>query len=119
MSRCASSPTKKRFDEAYQIAGSCCGVADGPEEDFSRLGDLYQAMKRSSQAADAYGRALTLAKAGGQKDDLWTLDLLRASALEDANRWPEAKQALEEGARDRAGPAAAAQLPWLCQVGTR
>jgi Flp pilus assembly protein TadD len=54
-------------------------------------------MKRSSQAADAYGRALTLAKAAGQKDDLWTLDLLRASALEDANRWPEAKTALEEG----------------------
>jgi tetratricopeptide (TPR) repeat protein len=88
---------EKRFDEAYQIAGAAAASPTATEEDFSRLGDLYQAMKRSSQAADAYGRALTLAKATGQKDDLWTLDLLRASTLEDANRWPEAKQALEEG----------------------
>jgi Flp pilus assembly protein TadD len=54
-------------------------------------------MKRNSEAADAYGRAIALAGAQGQKDNLWTLQLLRASALEDANRWPEAKQALQGG----------------------
>ena len=32
-----------------------------------------------------------------RKSDLWTLQLLRASALEDANRWPEAKRALQDG----------------------
>ena len=31
-----------------------------------------------------------------RKNDLWTLLLLHASALEDANRWPEAKQALQQ-----------------------
>src|SRR5205085_6181335 len=66
-------------------------------DDYSRLGDLYQAMKRSSAAADAYGRAVALATAQSPKSDIWTLQLLRASALEQANRWPEAKQALQDG----------------------
>ncbi len=87
----------KRFDEAYQIAAAAAAAPTAGANDFSRLGDLYQAMKRSSAAADAYGRALSLSAAEGRKDDLWTLQLLRASALEDANRWPEAKAALQEG----------------------
>ena len=88
---------EKRFDEAYQIAATAAAAPGAGVDDYSRLGDLYAAMKRSSAAADAYGRALTLATAQGQKDNLWTLQLLRASALEDANRWPEAKQALQAG----------------------
>ena len=54
-------------------------------------------MKRNAEAADAYGRAITLLSAQGQKSQLWTLQLLRASALEKANRWPEARQALLDG----------------------
>jgi tetratricopeptide (TPR) repeat protein len=88
---------EKRFDEAYQIAASAASAPTAGVDDYSRLGDLYQAMKRSSAAADAYGRAVALATAQDRKSDLWTLQLLRASALEDANRWPEAKRALEEG----------------------
>jgi len=88
---------EKRFNEAYQIAASAAAAPGAGVDDYSRLGDLYAAMKRNSEAADAYGRAIDLAKAQGQKDNLWTLDLLRASALEDANRWPEAKQALQAG----------------------
>ena len=53
-------------------------------------------MKRHTEAADAYGRAIALASAQGRKAELWTLLLLRASALEEADRWPEAKQALQQ-----------------------
>ena len=64
--------------------------------DYSRLGDVLQAMKRHSEAADAYGRAIALAQAQSSKGELWSLLLLQASALEDANRWPEAKAALQQ-----------------------
>jgi Flp pilus assembly protein TadD len=53
-------------------------------------------MKRPTQAADAYGRAVAIAQAQNLKPDIWSFLLLRASALEDANRWPEAKQALQQ-----------------------
>jgi len=53
-------------------------------------------MKRHNEAADAYGRAVALAQAQNLKSDLWTLLLLRASAFEDGNRWPEAKQSLQQ-----------------------
>jgi tetratricopeptide (TPR) repeat protein len=86
----------KRLNEAYQIAA---GAASGPAadvSDYSRLGDVFQAMKRHGEAAAAYGRAVAFARAQNLKGDLWTLLLLQASALEDANRWPEAKQALNQ-----------------------
>jgi tetratricopeptide (TPR) repeat protein len=88
---------EKRFNEAYQIAAAAAASPDADAEDFSRLGDLYSAMRRRGEAADAYGRAIAMATAANEKTDLWTLQLLRASALEQANRWPEAKQALEAG----------------------
>jgi tetratricopeptide (TPR) repeat protein len=88
---------EKRYNEAYQIAAASAAAPDADQDDFSRLGDLYSAMKRRSEAADAYGRAIALATAANHKADLWTLELLRASALEQSNRWPEAKQALEAG----------------------
>jgi tetratricopeptide (TPR) repeat protein len=88
---------EKRFNEAYQIAAAAAASPDADADDFTRLGDLYSAMKRRAEAADAYGRALALATAAGHKAQLWTLQLLRASALEQAGRWPEAKQALEAG----------------------
>ena len=88
---------KKRFNEAYAIAAAATSAPGAGINDFSRLGDLYQAMKRSSAAADAYGRALALANAQGIKDDVWTLLLLRASALEEAGHWPDARRSLEQG----------------------
>ena len=54
-------------------------------------------MKRYNEAANAYGRAIALGEAQGRKTDLWTMLLLQASALQEANRWPETKQALEKG----------------------
>ncbi len=88
---------KKRYNEAYAIAAPAAAARDAGPGDFSRLGDLLQAMKRNAEAAVAYGRAIALANAQGAKTDLWSLQLLRASALEEAGRWPEAKQALEQG----------------------
>jgi Flp pilus assembly protein TadD len=54
-------------------------------------------MDRHNEAADAYGRAIALANAQGQRSELWSLQLLRANALEEADRWPEAKAALQQG----------------------
>jgi tetratricopeptide (TPR) repeat protein len=86
----------KRFGEAFAIASAAAAAPNAGVSDFSRLGDVLQAMKRSNDAANAYGRAVALARGQGLKADLWPLLLLQANALEQANRWPEAKQALQE-----------------------
>jgi tetratricopeptide (TPR) repeat protein len=87
----------KRFDEAYRIAAAAASAPGATAGDYSRLGEVYAAMKRSSEAADAYGKAIAMSKAAATNFEQWTLLLLRASALEDAGRWPEARQALEAG----------------------
>jgi tetratricopeptide (TPR) repeat protein len=86
----------KRDAEAYAIAASAVAGPNATISDYSRLGDVLQAMKRNNEAANAYGRAVALAHAQGLKADLWPLLLLQANALEEAKRWPEAKQALQE-----------------------
>ena len=86
----------KRFNEAYQIAAAAAGAPNADLGDFSRFGDVLQAMKRHNEAADAYGRAIAIAQAQKLDNQLWSLLLLRASALEDANRWPEARAALQQ-----------------------
>jgi tetratricopeptide (TPR) repeat protein len=65
--------------------------------DFSRLGDVYHSMKRYDDSAATYGKAIALARQQGLKDELWPLLLLQASSLEQGKRWPEARQALEQG----------------------
>jgi tetratricopeptide (TPR) repeat protein len=87
----------KRYNEAYAVAAPAAAAPGAGPGDFSRLGDLLQSMKRYNEAADAYGRAIALSNAQGVKGDLWTLLLLRASALEQGGRWKEARQALEQG----------------------
>jgi tetratricopeptide (TPR) repeat protein len=87
---------EKRYDEAYQVAASATAGPGADVSDYSRLGDVLQAMKRHDEAADAYGRAIAFAQAQKLNGELWTLLLLRAGALEDGNRWPEAKQALQQ-----------------------
>lgn len=86
----------KRFNEAYAIAAPAAAAPEASAADFSRLGELYQAMKRHAEAADAYGRAVALARASSGNRDLWSLLLLRADALEQGGRWPEARQSLEQ-----------------------
>jgi tetratricopeptide (TPR) repeat protein len=87
----------KRNDEAYAIAAAAVkdpGTAG--LSDYSRLGDVLEAMDRHTEAADAFGRAIAIANAQGLKTEIWSLQLLQASAFEEANRWPEAKAALEQ-----------------------
>jgi len=85
----------KRFAEALALAQRSTTASDATSDDWSRLGDVLSAMARESEAADAYGRAAKMAEATGVGSELWTLYLLSGGALEQANRWPEAKQALE------------------------
>lgn len=87
----------KRLNEAYAIAASAVNDRSAGISDFSRLGDVLEAMDRHTEAADAFGRAVALANAQGLKTELWSLLLLQANALEEANRWPEAKAALQQG----------------------
>jgi tetratricopeptide (TPR) repeat protein len=86
----------KRLNDAYQVAASATAAPGGDVVDFSRLGDVLQSMKRHNEAADAYGRAIVIAQAQNLKSVLWSLLLLRASALEDGNRWPEARAVLQQ-----------------------
>jgi tetratricopeptide (TPR) repeat protein len=85
---------EKRFDEAFQVAQSAINSGSATVGDYARLGDVLAGAKRYNEAEAAYGRAIAMATAQDLKGELWPLHLLRATALEDANRWPEAKQAL-------------------------
>jgi tetratricopeptide (TPR) repeat protein len=87
---------EKRLKDAYAIAAAATSQPGAGMNDFSRLGDVLEAMNRHGEAADAFGGAVTLANAQGLKGELWPLLLLRASALEQADRWPESKAALEQ-----------------------
>ena len=48
---------QKRLGEAYAIAAAAANSVSAESSDYSRLGDVLQAMKRPSEAADAFGRA--------------------------------------------------------------
>jgi tetratricopeptide (TPR) repeat protein len=87
---------QKKDAEAYRIAAAAASSSDADMGDFSRLGDTLQSMKCYNEAADAYGRAIASAQAQKLNGQLWPLLLLRASALEEANRWPEARASLQQ-----------------------
>lgn len=63
--------------------------------ELSRLGEVYSALDRHAEAADAYGRAIALIEKQGE-DVPWTFWLLRGGALEQAGNWAEARPALEK-----------------------
>ncbi len=87
---------EKKLGEAYQVAAAAAAAPDADVGDFSRLGDVLQSMKRYDASADAFGRAIALAQAQKLDNQVWSLLLLRASALEDGKRWPEARAALQQ-----------------------
>jgi tetratricopeptide (TPR) repeat protein len=87
---------EKRLNDAYATAAAAANGSGAGMIDFSRLGDVLEAMDRHSEAADAFARAISLAGNEGAKGEYWSLLLLRANALEEANRWPEAKAALQQ-----------------------
>ncbi len=85
-----------RLNDAYAAAYEASRSPLATAGDFSRLGDVYQEMKRHNEAAAMYGRAIAIARAEGQTAQLWPLLLLQADALEQGGRWPEAKAALQQ-----------------------
>jgi tetratricopeptide (TPR) repeat protein len=86
----------KRLNEAYAIAAAATSGPSTGIDDYSRLGDVLEAMDRHDAAAEAYGRSVAMARAQGPNDDLWSLLLLQANSLEEANRWPESKALLQQ-----------------------
>ena len=81
---------------AYDVAQSRPNA-----DNLTRLGVVYIETKRFQEAADAYGRALALAGDGTSSDEAWELRLYRASALEEAGRWAEAKAELETALKEQ------------------
>ncbi len=65
----------------------------GPH-DYARLANVLGDMDRHTEAAAAYDQAIKRTARGGNSE-LWTLHLLRAASLEQADRWTEAKSELE------------------------
>ena len=83
----------KRFDQAVALASRPASLPGATSDDFARLGDVYAAMKRYNEAAAAYQQAIARMR-NATNAQSWPLLLVQASALESANRWPEAKAAL-------------------------
>ena len=77
-----------RAQAAVQSSGA------GPH-DFGRLANVLGDMERHTEAAAAYGEAIARTERGSNAQ-LWTLHLLRAASLEQADRWGEAKAELEQ-----------------------
>ena len=82
-----------RQQEALRRAQEIIAAKPGPDA-FARLGVAQIELKNYQAAADAYGRALQLSANAPTSDEPWTYRLYRASALEDAGRWDEAKAEL-------------------------
>jgi tetratricopeptide (TPR) repeat protein len=84
-----------RQAEALQVAQRAISSGDASVSDYARLGDVLANMKRHDEAAAAYARAYQYV-AQGTPEERWPLLLLQASALEEANRWPETRQLLQQ-----------------------
>ena len=82
-----------RGEQALRIAHAAAADRDAGASDHGRLADTLSALERHDEAAAAYARALALAR-GASAEQRWPLLLLQASALEAADRWSEAKAAL-------------------------
>jgi len=73
------------------VQSSKAGVGD-----WTRLGDLYGRLEKYDDAADAYSKALKANPSEANPRPEWTLWLLLGGAREQAGRWKEAKDALEQ-----------------------
>ena len=80
-----------KSDEALARARTFAAATPNADA-FSRLGASLIEREQFAEAAEAYGRALALSASGTGSDEPWALYLFRASALESAGRWDEAKR---------------------------
>ena len=85
-----------RSAEALQVAQRAVSSGNAAVGDYARLGDVLANMKRYEEAAAAYARALQLVGPSARPEDRWPLLLLQASALEEANHWPQTRQLLTQ-----------------------
>ncbi|GAA4016164.1 tetratricopeptide repeat protein [Sphingomonas swuensis] len=85
----------ERRPEALARAQAFVAGARVTADDWSRLGDVFDAMARHGEAADAFANAARLTDAGGPGPERWSLYLLRGASLEQAGRWTEAEKSLE------------------------
>jgi tetratricopeptide (TPR) repeat protein len=85
---------KEDFSRALAGAQAATKTASAGPHDFARLANILGDMNRHTEAAAAYDEAIKRTARGGNSE-LWTLHLLRAASLEQADRWVEAKAELE------------------------
>jgi Flp pilus assembly protein TadD len=86
-----------RAAEAADRARAAAAAQPDSVEVHALLGDMLGQTKDHGASAQAYQRALVLARQGAPTErPEWTLWLLAGSALLQAERWPEAKTALEQ-----------------------
>lgn len=88
----------QRLGEALALARRVAARPAATAVDYARLGDILGEMKRYGEAADAYGRALAMGPTA-PPSQRWPLHYLRASMLEEAGRWPEARAEAQAGLR--------------------
>ena len=74
-------------------------AASAETTDWVRLGEVYGAMGRQADAAEAYGRALAVRREGEDAQAEWALWLMRGGALDEAGNWPDARNALQQAYR--------------------
>ena len=87
-----------RNSEALALAQAAASERGADASDFTRLGDVYDALARHGDAATAYLRAVALTPVSGTgATDAWSGYLLAGSALEQAGRWPDARASIEQG----------------------
>ena len=78
---------------ALELARSRVEARDVTAADWQRYAERYAALNQHDEAAEAYGRAVTLA---GGDEAPWGAWLLYGGALLDAGRWVESRPALEK-----------------------
>ena len=89
---------KGRNDQALARAHAATVAPTAAPQDFERLANVLGDMNRHAEAAAAYGKAISLTQNAGSRPN-WTLHLLRAASLEQADRWVEAKAELDTALR--------------------
>jgi tetratricopeptide (TPR) repeat protein len=85
---------RKQYELALRRARTAAALPAAGPQDYARLANILGDMDRHAEAAAAYGEAIKRSTNGRGGDDLWTLHLLRAASLEQADHWPESKAEL-------------------------
>ena len=82
-----------REQEALARAQAFAQGPDADSTDWGRLGDMLDELKRSREAAAAYGRAIALLPP--EATNRWQLYLLQGAMLDRSKQWDQARAALE------------------------